>query len=96
MVVEVEHGASVRVGRIDPLAAAEEPVAGVAARTERLGDYEVSFDGSVNLDNGARSLYLFRCFLLIRTELMPQLLSMILLNSARVILRMERRLVGLV
>jgi hypothetical protein len=41
-------------------------------------------------------VYLLRCFLLMRTELTPQLPSTILLNSARVILRIERRLVGLV
>ncbi len=57
---------------------------------------EVSIAGSVRVDYVADLVYLLRCFLLMRTEVMPQLLSMTLLNSARVILRMERRLVGLV
>jgi hypothetical protein len=41
-------------------------------------------------------LYLFISFLLMRTEVKPHFFSTSLLNSARVILRMERRLVGLV
>jgi hypothetical protein len=61
---------------------------------------EVSIDAfaSLELMGTDSSLFylLYMCFLRMRTELKPQLRSMTLLNSARVILRIERRLVSLV
>jgi hypothetical protein len=94
--VEVELGAAVGVGGVDPLAAAEEPVAGVAA-----GCWSVTSSHSVYLSfklestNLHRGIYMadleIHC-LLIRTERMPQCDSMSLLNSARAILPLVRRL----